>query len=263
MPAIRRRKKGLLPYYSELTHVPSPPPRSLRGHSLNPDTAALLPRLVSLQRLVLDGNQVDDAALAHVAALPRLRYVGQGGRVCVPGWAEGLALGRRAVMVSAHVIVPRVALPSPVPCCRDLSLRRSDLLTDVALRDMARRRGSTVLVRSSSGGGEGRGGGEGGEAHGSGGGGAHSSGDVGLVSLDISGCTRITDLCWVAITEVSRCCHTPAAAPAWASLWCLGTLPTCLPPADPRARVCISTCRCKASPRCAWSTCRTCCSSPR
>lgn len=50
-------------------------PLSTPPCSLNPDTAALLGRLASLQRLALDGNQVDDVSIRHVAALPRLRYV--------------------------------------------------------------------------------------------------------------------------------------------------------------------------------------------
>ena len=48
--------------------------------SLNPDVAALLPRLASLRRLLLDGNQADDGTLLHVAALPQLRRVCGGER---------------------------------------------------------------------------------------------------------------------------------------------------------------------------------------
>jgi hypothetical protein len=44
--------------------------------SLNPDTAALLPRLAALRRLVVDANGADDAALHHIAVLPQLRWVG-------------------------------------------------------------------------------------------------------------------------------------------------------------------------------------------
>ncbi|KAI3428195.1 hypothetical protein D9Q98_006575 [Chlorella vulgaris] len=41
--------------------------------NLNPEVAALLPRLRSLDRLVLDGNGVDDAAMRHIAVLTLLR----------------------------------------------------------------------------------------------------------------------------------------------------------------------------------------------
>lgn len=52
-----------------LTVLPPYLPRSL-----DPGCAALLPRMRSLQRLVLDGNGVDDAAMQHIAHVPQLRW---------------------------------------------------------------------------------------------------------------------------------------------------------------------------------------------
>lgn len=123
--------------------------------------------LVSLEHLVLDGNSVDDAALQHVAALPRLRR---------------------------------------------LSMRQG-LISDAGLRQLAARRGSRLPPRGAGGNGAGPAGGtadgEEPEQDGSpragtnGGSGSSSSGrDLGLVELDISGCSGLTDMCWLAITEV-------------------------------------------------------------
>lgn len=112
--------------------------------------SALLGRLASLQRLVLDGNQADDITLRHVAGLPHLR---------------------------------------------ELSLRRSEHVTDGGLSYLARRRGSTALPRSGSldaaGAPLGAAAGESAEAR-----------DVGLVSLDISGCSGLSDQFWLAIVEM-------------------------------------------------------------
>lgn len=139
------------------------PPPSRLPCSLHPDTAALLRRLTCLEQLVLDGNQADDAALQHVAALPRLRQ---------------------------------------------LSLRHCTLLSDAGLRHLAARRGSALAPR---GGGEGEADAPSGSSSGSGGG-----RDPGLAALDISGCTGLTDVCWLAITEV-RSLH----APEMEEWWCL------------------------------------------
>lgn len=145
----------------------SPSPRVCSLHS----QAARLGSLPSLEHLVLDGNSVDDTTLQHVAALPRLRR---------------------------------------------LSLRQSTRVSDVGLRHLAARRGSRLAPRGANAGagdvaGPAEGGAEGDAAEepaGSSSGASSASGsggrDLGLVELDISGSTSLTDLCWLAITEVGR-----------------------------------------------------------
>lgn len=157
-------------------HHPSQPTSpSHRVCSLH-SQAARLGGLPSLEHLVLDGNSVDDTTLQHVADLPRLRR---------------------------------------------LSLRQSTRVSDAGLRHLAARRGSRLAPRGANAGagngaGPAEGGGEGDAAEGdaaeepaggsSGASGASGSSgrDLGLVELDISGCTGLTDLCWLAITEVRR-----------------------------------------------------------
>lgn len=129
--------------------------------------AVHLGRLTSLEHLVLDGNSADDAAMQHVASLPRLRR---------------------------------------------LSLRQSTI-SDAGLRHLAARRGSTLPPRAGGNGAGGAaavpaGGVDAGEDAAQGGSpragssGSDNGRDQGLVELDISGCTRLTDMCWLAITEV-------------------------------------------------------------
>lgn len=171
--------------------------------SLNPEVAAPLPRLTCLRRLVLDGNQADDAAAAHAAALPQLRCVGGCAGAAWPGELCLLCF-HPSVLLSPGGVEDCTALRST--SCRELSLRSSEHLTDAGLRELARLRGSTQLARSSS-----MDGGEpsdtvaaGSSSSGTSGSGSGSGRDAGLASLDISGCSGLTDGCWVAITEVRR-----------------------------------------------------------
>lgn len=120
----------------------------------------------------------------------------------LPGLALCLLCFNPSVLLSLAGVDDCTALRST--SCRELSLRSSEHLTDAGLRELARLRGSTQLARSSSM--------DGGEpsdavAAGSSSSGASGSGsgrDAGLASLDISGCSGLTDGCWVAITEVRR-----------------------------------------------------------
>jgi hypothetical protein len=84
-----------------------------------------------------------------------------------------------------------------------LSLRGSGHLTDGGLLHLAQLRGSTVLRRSASIGLEAE------DGSGSGGGGGSNSSSssssdayAGLEALNLSGCTGLTEQCWLAITEV-------------------------------------------------------------
>lgn len=84
--------------------------------SLNHDTAALLPRISSLQRLNLDGNQVDDASLAHVAALPRLRCAacfGEGAWRHDGGVCSGVQLGLPSITSATDAATSKAPLACP------------------------------------------------------------------------------------------------------------------------------------------------------
>lgn len=75
-------------------------------------------------------------------------------------------------------------------------MRGSAEVTDWGLRHLAERRGSTAPLARTSSASSVRSEAE--EA----GGGCGATVDVGLVALDISACTGLTDQCWLAITEV-------------------------------------------------------------
>lgn len=116
-----------------------------------------------------------------------------GARGCSPcRWCSG------RMVIAPSRILPCVLRPADGPChaiaaSRALSLRGSTLLSDAALHLLAQQRGSS-LSRTSSHGSSTAGGGLAGSS---------SNADAGLVSLDISGCTGLTDQCWLAIVEAS------------------------------------------------------------